>query len=110
MLLPQNHDLSRYAAEPFVLAADVYSAKGREGEAGWTWYTGSAGWYFRAVYEEMLGLKLEGGKLTVSPRLPAAFEKCEVRWTDGAGKVHHIAIDRHGVKVDGKNYKGEPIG
>ena len=110
MLLPQNHDLNRYAAEPFVIAADVYSAEGREGEAGWTWYTGSAGWYFRAVYEEMLGLKLKDGKLTVSPRLPAAFEKCTVHWTDGAGISHEIIIDRHGVKVDGKNYKGEPIG
>ncbi|MBQ8216475.1 MAG: hypothetical protein IJZ91_00790 [Oscillospiraceae bacterium] len=110
MLLPQNHDLNRYAAEPFVLAADVYSAKGREGEAGWTWYTGSAGWYFRAVYEEMLGLKLKEGRLSVSPRLPAAFEKCTVHWTDGAGVSHEIAIDRQNVKVDGKNYKGEPIG
>lgn len=110
MLLPENHDLNRYAAEPFVLAADVYSAKGREGEAGWTWYTGSAGWYFRAVYEEMLGLKMKDGKLSVSPRLPTAFEGCTVHWTDGSGKKHRIVIDRHGVKVDGRNYDGKAIG
>lgn len=66
-LLPENHDLSRYLAEPFVLPADVYSAPEHEGEAGWTWYTGSAGWYFRVVTEELLGLRLENGRLTVSP-------------------------------------------
>ncbi len=48
LLLPESHDPLRYGAEPFVLAADVCSAPGREETAGWTWYTGSAGWYLRA--------------------------------------------------------------
>ena len=49
MLLPESHDPLRYEAEPFVLAADVSAAPGREERAGWTWYTGSAGWYLRAA-------------------------------------------------------------
>ena len=49
MLLPESHDPLRYEAEPFVLAADVYSAPGMEERAGWSWYTGSAGWYLRAA-------------------------------------------------------------
>ena len=53
MLLPENHDPRRYEAEPFVLAADVSAAPGREGQAGWTWYTGSAGWFFRVAREEL---------------------------------------------------------
>ena len=40
-----------YGAEPFVLAADVYSNPARRGEAGWSWYTGAAGWYLRAARE-----------------------------------------------------------
>ena len=67
MLLPENHDPVRYEAEPFVLAADVSAAPGREGQAGWTWYTGSAGWFFRVAREEldnsefgMRNAKLEG--------------------------------------------------
>ena len=39
----------RYGAEPFVIAADVYSNPARYGEAGWSWYTGSAGWMLRAA-------------------------------------------------------------
>lgn len=48
-----QRDLARYEAEPFVLPADICSAPGREGEAGWTWYTGSAGWFYRILTEEL---------------------------------------------------------
>ncbi|MGX8692739.1 MAG: GH36-type glycosyl hydrolase domain-containing protein [Clostridia bacterium] len=51
LLLPEGHDPKIYGAEPFVLPADVYAAPGHEGEAGWTWYTGSAGWFLRAARE-----------------------------------------------------------
>ena len=50
-LLPEAHDAARYGAEPYVLAADLCAAPGHEGEAGWTWYTGSAGWFLRAARE-----------------------------------------------------------
>ncbi len=49
LLLPESHEALRYEAEPFVLAADISAAPGREERAGWTWYTGSAGWYLRAA-------------------------------------------------------------
>ena len=110
MLLPESHDLTRYAAEPFVIAADVYSAQGHEGEAGWSWYTGSAGWYFRAVCEEMLGMRLYGGRLTLSPRLPDTFREVRVFWTDMHGVRHDILISRGGITVDGEKYCGGEIG
>ena len=53
LILPEGRDLSRYEAEPFVLPADICAAPGREGEAGWTWYTGSAGWYLRVLGEAL---------------------------------------------------------
>ena len=49
----EGRDLRRYEAEPFVLPADISSAPGHEGEAGWTWYTGSAGWFFRILTQEL---------------------------------------------------------
>ena len=51
LLLPETRDPVRYGGEPFVLPADVCAAPGREGGAGWTWYTGSAGWFLRAARE-----------------------------------------------------------
>ena len=54
-ILPMNHCLSKkdadkYLAEPYVLAADVYSGE-HTGRAGWTWYTGSAGWLLRLMHD-----------------------------------------------------------
>ena len=40
-----------YGAEPFVLSADIAYAPGKEGRAGWSWYTGAAGWYLRLLRE-----------------------------------------------------------
>lgn len=100
-LLPENHEPGRYAAEPFVLAADVYSAPDRRGEAGWSWYTGSALWYFRVVTQELLGLKLREGKLTIEPRLPASLPSYAATWRDGQGHLHRIDCDRGHIYVDG---------
>ena len=43
--------VSTYGAEPFVLPADIAYAPGKEGRAGWSWYTGAAGWYLRLLRE-----------------------------------------------------------
>ena len=78
LLLPEGREIARYGAEPYVLPADVCAAPGHEGEAGWTWYTGSAGWFFRTVTEDLLGLKLRGGVLTAEPPACALFELYEL--------------------------------
>lgn len=109
-LLPENHELRRYGAEPFVLSADVYSAPGHQGEAGWSWYTGSAGWYFRVVSQELLGLRLKEGRLYISPRLPASLPSYSLTWKDGGGHLHRIDCDRGHVYVDGEVYLGQGLG
>ena len=84
-----------------MLAADVYSAPGRRGEAGWSWYTGSALWYFRVVTQELLGLRLRDGKLHIEPRLPAAMPSYAATWRDSQGHLHRIDCDRGHIYVDG---------
>ena len=54
MLNPINHTrtaegVERYLGEPYVVAADVYAHPMHVGRAGWTWYTGSAGWMYQAA-------------------------------------------------------------
>ncbi|NMM29007.1 MAG: cyclic beta 1-2 glucan synthetase [Glaciimonas sp.] len=75
MINPVNHgktdrDIATYKVEPYVVAADVYAVSPHVGRGGWTWYTGSAGWMYRLVMESLLGLKLEGDKLSITPCLP----------------------------------------
>jgi cyclic beta-1,2-glucan synthetase len=63
-----------YQAEPYVVAADVYGAAPHVGRAGWTWYTGSAGWMYRVAVESVLGLTVkEGASLQLRPCIPASW-------------------------------------
>lgn len=76
MLNPINHaltaeDAGRYKVEPYVVAADVYSVGPHEGRGGWTWYTGSAAWMYRAAVEGILGIRREGDHVRIVPCLPA---------------------------------------
>lgn len=71
-LLPKAS--TEYGAEPYALAADVYANPDRYGQAGWSWYTGSAGWFFRAVAEELLGLRLRDGSLSREPNVPEGWK------------------------------------
>jgi len=62
MLNPINHTrtpegVAKYKGEPYVMAADVYYTDGFRGRAGWTWYTGSAGWMYQAAVVHLLGLR-----------------------------------------------------
>jgi cellobiose phosphorylase len=61
-----------------VLAADIYSGDGIAQRGGWTWYTGAAGWMYRAVLENVLGIQVSGATLRVAPCVPDAWPEFEV--------------------------------
>ncbi|MBP8640563.1 MAG: hypothetical protein KBI01_06655 [Oscillospiraceae bacterium] len=84
-LLPDNRNLSNYEAEPYVLAADISSNPDCHGKAGWSWYTGSAGWFYRTVTEDLLGINLENGEISVTPKLPSGWSGCEITLRDKNG-------------------------
>jgi cyclic beta-1,2-glucan synthetase len=78
LLNPINHartpeGAARYRVEPYVVAADVYSVDPHVGRGGWTWYTGSAGWMYRAGIEGILGIRFEGASLVIDPCIPATW-------------------------------------
>ena len=84
MLNPINHaltqtDLDRYKVEPYVVAADVYSTAPHLGRGGWTWYTGSAGWMYRAGVEGLLGLTRAGDTLHLNPCIPKAWPELSAK-------------------------------
>jgi cyclic beta-1,2-glucan synthetase len=86
-------EVLRYRGEPYVVAADIYSAAGRVGQCGWTWYTGSASWMYRIWVEEVLGLRVRGDRLTVEPAIPDEWPGFEMTWRHGA-TVYEIAVTR----------------
>jgi len=68
----------RYKVEPYVIAADVYTEAPHVGRGGWTWYTGSAGWMYRAGLESILGFRLRGARLVIEPCIPHAWRGFEL--------------------------------
>jgi cyclic beta-1,2-glucan synthetase len=66
-------DIYRYKVEPYVVCADVYAEPSHVGRGGWTWYTGSAGWMYRAGLEWMLGFRLRGTALVIDPCIPKSW-------------------------------------
>ena len=78
MLNPIRHGdraqaVQRYKVEPYVACADVYSVAPHIGRGGWTWYTGSAAWLYRAGLEALLGFQLRGDHLRLAPCIPKAW-------------------------------------
>ena len=83
MLNPINHsrnrpEAHRYKLEPYVVAADIYSQPPHVGRGGWSWYTGAAGWMYRAGVEHVLGLRIEGAFLHLDPCIPKHWRSYEM--------------------------------
>jgi cyclic beta-1,2-glucan synthetase len=65
--------VQRYKVEPYVIAGDIYAESPHIGRGGWTWYTGAAGWLYRAGLEWILGFRLRGMMLTIDPCIPRTW-------------------------------------
>jgi cyclic beta-1,2-glucan synthetase len=107
LLNPVHHaenreDAERYVVEPYVVAADVYAEKNHIGRGGWTWYTGSAGWMYRIVVEELLGLKRVGDRLFIAPCVPHDWRRFEMVYRYGTSELEIVVEnpDGHGSTVE----------
>lgn len=73
-------DALEYKIEPYVLAGDVYGEPPYVGRGGWSWYTGSSSWYYRAGLESILGFQLRGDKLKMNPCIPETWRGFEIKY------------------------------
>jgi cyclic beta-1,2-glucan synthetase len=120
MLNPINHastaaGVERYKVEPYVVAADVYAEPPHVGRGGWTWYTGSAGWMYRAGLESILGFRLRGAQLVIDPCIPRAWPGFELVFRYRSARYDIVVANPAGVsrgvssvEVDGVCLDGDP--
>jgi cyclic beta-1,2-glucan synthetase len=87
----------RYKGEPYVAAADVYAEYPHVGRGGWTWYTGSAGWMYRAGLESLLGFRLRGAVLHLDPCIPRAWPRFEIAFRYHASRYEITVENPRGV-------------
>jgi cyclic beta-1,2-glucan synthetase len=121
LLSPIHHasrraNLHRYKGEPYVVAADVYSEPPHVGRAGWTWYTGAAGWLYRAGLESILGFRKEGAALRIDPCIPRRWERFAITYRHG-GSVYRIQVENpkgisrgvSQIQLDGEQLPGDAL-
>lgn len=121
MLNPLLHsrtaaEVETYKVEPYVVAADVYTADGQLGRGGWTWYTGAAGWMYRVGLEAILGFKLRGDTLLIEPCVPSDWPEYTIDYRFHA-TTYEISVQAPGrmsptnmeVLLDGQCIDGPAI-
>jgi cyclic beta-1,2-glucan synthetase len=104
----QRAGTDRYRVEPYAVAADIAGAEPHLGRGGWTWYTGSAAWAWRLGVEDILGLRLVEGHLTIAPCIPTSWGgySAILRGPDGTVSLEVDDPDRLGsgaveLSIDG---------
>lgn len=109
-------DADLYCGEPYVMPGNTEGPESPYfGRAGWTWYTGSAAWYFRAATEWILGVRPTVDGLVVDPCIPTEWDGfTQVRQYRGA--TYHVKVENPEnvscgvteITVDGEKLK-KPI-
>jgi len=100
--------MSAYKVEPYAVAADIYAESPHARRGGWTWYTGAAGWLYRAGTEFILGLRVEDNILHLKPCLPPEWRNAKIHYRYRTS-MYHITIksplgtnqDVVGIELDG---------
>lgn len=90
-------DVERYRVEPYVLAADIYTAPEHRGRGGWTWYTGSSAWLWRFGVEGLLGLRRCGGELIFDPCIPSEWPGFSAKINIGKASTQVEVRNPHGI-------------
>ncbi len=99
-----------YVAEPYVTPGNIDGPDSRfYGRGGWTWYTGSAAWLFKAGTEWILGVRASTDGLIIDPCIPKEWKQYSVKRVF-RGATYHITVKNpkhvtHGITkmmIDGK--------
>ena len=106
-----KESVMRYAVEPYVIAADIYSAERYPARGGWTWYSGTPAWYYYVGVSEIIGLKKHGGELLIEPNISIAWDSfnVEYKYMDTLYKIEVIKDKVEKVTLDGKKCNSRVI-
>ena len=101
-----------YCIEPYVIAADIYSNSRYPARGGWSWYTGSAGWFYYVGLTQILGFIKENNYLRIEPNVPSEWTNFELeyRYMDTLYKIKvNVKEDKNSIMVDGEKLGSNSI-
>lgn len=101
---------NKYKIEPYVIPGDIYSNKSMNGRGGWSWYTGSSSWYYKACLENILGLTKKGERLYLPSKIPNTWTYYEIQYRYKTN-LYNIKINKKQNEQDEKQItqNGEKI-
>jgi len=99
-----------YCAEPYVTAGNIEGPESPfYGRGGWTWYSGSAAWLFKAGLEWILGVRASIDGLVIDPCIPPSWDVYTVRRTFRGADYEitvrnpaHVECGVRQITVDGR--------
>ena len=105
MINPIEHSRTKetalkYKVEPYVIPADIYGAEGLAGRGGWTWYTGSSSWFYKAGIEHILGLNIKNNILTINPCIPKDWKEYSIKYRY-KNSIYNIKVKNENGKNTG---------
>ncbi len=109
-------DADLYCGEPYVMPGNTEGPESPYfGRAGWTWYTGSAAWYFRVATEWILGVRPTVDGLVIDPCIPTEWDTASIT-RQYRGATYQVNIENPEnvscgvveITVDGETLK-EPL-
>lgn len=102
---------NKYKVEPYVIPADIYGASNLAGRGGWTWYTGSSSWYYKAGIEFILGLKIKEGFISIEPCIPRDWKEYQIqyKWKESVYNIQVKNPERKNVGVSKVVLNGEEV-
>jgi cellobiose phosphorylase len=102
-----------YWAEPYVTPGNIEGPDSPHyGRGGWTWYTGSAAWLFKAGLEWILGIRPTLDGLVIDPCIPSKWIGFtahrifrRVTYVLEVQNPHHVSSGIVRILIDGKEYR-----
>jgi len=94
----------KYKVEPYVISADVYSNPSNQGVGGWSWYTGSSSWYYDAIIEYILGLKINEKYLFVEPCIASSWKEYEIHYRYKTSMYNILVKNPDGKNIGVKTF------
>lgn len=116
-VLQTQTDVGRYVCEPYVLPGNIDGKDSKYyGRAGWSWYTGSAGWLFSIIHEALCGVQPVHAGLKIEPCIPADWPEFNMKRTF-RGATFQITVENPNhltggvreIRINGKTIPGNVI-
>ena len=110
MINPINRTIAKeyvdtYKIEPYVIAGDIYSNYNHPGRGGWSWYSGSSGWFYNIGLTKILGFTKRGNKISFNPQAPKKWKKFELEYhyQDTTYKIKiNLNTSKEDITLDGE--------